>query len=235
MTDTRAAGANIDNLLGMARTAELARNNDEAISYYNRVLEADPTVADAWLGKGRCAGWLSTLANLRTPEMLIGFQHAMANTPDDQKAAMAVRANSDAVAICSAMYSLAHKHQADFPTLDSARSVYVASAVTILDALRGVRDWNPNNRAGLELEVRAAQDLLNLGMSAESKPLIAKQLDEAASGIEAIDPDYKRPALALRTTIEAEREKAEMDNLGVIVAIIMMVLAAIVAVAARGH
>ena len=52
-------GPSITNLLGLARTADVAGNDAEAETYYNRVLELDPTISEAWIGKGKSAGWQS--------------------------------------------------------------------------------------------------------------------------------------------------------------------------------
>ena len=63
-----ASDGNIANLLGMAKTAAMGGNNQEALSYFNRVLEIDPTVSEAWMGKGAAAAWQSNLVNIRLPE-----------------------------------------------------------------------------------------------------------------------------------------------------------------------
>jgi hypothetical protein len=63
MTSKEATGdpSNVATLIGMAKTAELGSNNAEALGYYNRALEIDPTIVDAWIGKGKAASWQSTL------------------------------------------------------------------------------------------------------------------------------------------------------------------------------
>lgn len=79
---------NINNLLGMARTALLGGNHQEALEYFNRVLEIDPNISEAWIGKGKSAAWQSNLVNIRLPEALISFQHAIANSDPSQKNAV---------------------------------------------------------------------------------------------------------------------------------------------------
>ena len=73
-------------LLGLATTALAAGNAAEALGYYNRVLEVDPRNSEAWSGKGKAAGWQSSITHIRFPEMLVAFNHAIANASDDRKA-----------------------------------------------------------------------------------------------------------------------------------------------------
>jgi hypothetical protein len=61
----------------LAAAAADANNHQEAYDYYTRVLEVDPMVSQAWVGKAAAAGWMSTLASFRLPEMLSGFHKAV--------------------------------------------------------------------------------------------------------------------------------------------------------------
>ncbi len=60
--------AQIENYLRLARSAYDSSNNSEAENYANRIIEIDPENAEAWLIKGRAAGWQSTLARIRISE-----------------------------------------------------------------------------------------------------------------------------------------------------------------------
>lgn len=51
---------NIKALLDLARTAEKLGNFEEAEKYYTQTLEIDSDNIYAWLGRGYCAGMLST-------------------------------------------------------------------------------------------------------------------------------------------------------------------------------
>ncbi len=80
-----AAGVNIENLLSLAKAAFEAKNYQEAFDYYTKVLEVDAHNYEAWLSKGCSAGWLSTLSNLRMPEMITAFGKAIEYAPMDKK------------------------------------------------------------------------------------------------------------------------------------------------------
>jgi len=48
----KSAHSETGNLMTMAETSIEATNYEEALSYFNRVLEKEITNSDAWLGKG---------------------------------------------------------------------------------------------------------------------------------------------------------------------------------------
>jgi len=61
---------NIDfkNILELATTAEEGMNYEEAYKYYTQILEQEPENVRAWIGKGHCAGMLSTFHHPRIEE-----------------------------------------------------------------------------------------------------------------------------------------------------------------------
>lgn len=64
------------NGLAIADAAYEAGNLPEAYSYYNKVLEADSKNIKAWIGKGKAAGWQSTVGRSRIDEMVVAFNKA---------------------------------------------------------------------------------------------------------------------------------------------------------------
>lgn len=65
-------GANIDNLLILAKNAEEIGNYSEARDYYTKVLENQPNNCDALIGKGVCSLYGSNLSDIKSDE-LIGY------------------------------------------------------------------------------------------------------------------------------------------------------------------
>lgn len=59
----------VEKYINLANEALEADNYKEAYRYFSMVLEQDPSISDAWLGKGYCAGMLSTKDNLRIKEL----------------------------------------------------------------------------------------------------------------------------------------------------------------------
>ena len=65
------------NFLMMAETAEEATNYDEAIKYYNKILEKDTSYSDAWLGKGNCLIYSSKIGDIKMKEALTYWKNAI--------------------------------------------------------------------------------------------------------------------------------------------------------------
>lgn len=76
--------ANIDNWMKLANAAGDS-NAQEAIHYYNKILEFEPENYLAWFGKGHCVWYLSTLQNPRVVEMITCFQKSLEFSPNEGK------------------------------------------------------------------------------------------------------------------------------------------------------
>lgn len=202
--------ANINNLLGMARTAELGGNTQEAINYYNRVLEIDPSVYEAWIGKGKAAGLQSSLANFRLPEMTVAFTNAIGSAPPEAKEAVAKQVADEANKIVVALYGAARKHLEDFVSLDNTWPTYLGQIGQLLNTMEEVRTWLPANRDTLEnivyfckdnIEGYSFRDQFNNNMpglhsiTVQYEQLLRAKLESAASALTALDPTYAPPAI----------------------------------------
>ena len=202
--------ANINNLLGMARTAELGGNTQEATNYYNRVLEIDPSIYEAWIGKGKAAGWQSSLVNFRLPEMTVAFTNAIGSAPPEAKEAVAKQAVDEANKIVVALYGIARNHLSEFASLDNAWPAYLSQIAQLLDTMEEVRTWLPANRDTLEnivhfckdnIEGYSFRDQFNNNMPAlhgitpQYEQLLRTKLESATSALIALDPTYAPPAI----------------------------------------
>ena len=78
----------IDNFLLMAKSAYKGNNKAEAETFCNKILEIVPDHPQAWLIKGRAAGWQSTLVNIRLSEAINCFANAIACTDESEKDAI---------------------------------------------------------------------------------------------------------------------------------------------------
>jgi tetratricopeptide (TPR) repeat protein len=199
---------NVETLMGMARTAELGMNNSEALEYYNRALEIDPTITEAWLGKGRSASWQSTLANFRVSEGLIAFQHAIANAGEDREAVVA-GAVEEINKIVSALYRMSRSHMEEYAALDNTWVSYINQVAQMLDALEQARNWAPSNRIVLENIVHLTKDNIegykywdNIhsvsglhGISPQYEETLRAMMDRAVAGLRQIDETYQAPTI----------------------------------------
>lgn len=222
-------------LLGMAKTAEIAGNNVEAISYYNRVLEDDPTASEAWLGKGRAAGWMSTLANIRLKETTVAFGHAIA-AAGDAREEIARQALETLAAIGSAVKDMGWKHYFDFPGVPGVWETNVAVQTAVLDAQLSSDEWEVDHPAALALTIATAKQLLDHGGAPHAESYARVMFNNAVRRMRTIDPAYMPPPLADTTIVErvATETKAEVDRASaendthIIVGVCILVVLAII-------
>jgi len=214
--ESAAPAATIATLMGMAQTAALAGNNAEALSYFNRVLESDPNNSAAWIGKGKAAGWQTTLANLRVGEMLVAFNHAIANAEPDARAVTLQSVVLDANHLIVTIYKLARDHMLEYVSLDSSWANYLNQMGQMIDALSTVHSWDPTDRLTLENIVHICKDNIEgvsyrdrfdqnaakaWTLSPQYEATLKAKMDEAANQLRALDPSYAPPAI--------EKKKAE--------------------------
>lgn len=201
---------NTANLLGMAKTAMLGGNNEEALGYFNRVLEIDPTVSEAWMGKGKAAAWQSNLINIRLPEALIAFNHAIANADEPHKQSVTTEAVGEVNSVVSAIYGIARNHMVEFDNLDNLWSSYLNQVAQLLDALEEARKWKPDDRITLDNIVHLCRDNIEgysyrdrfnnnapaaHAISPQYETFLRERMDQAVEAIRVSDPTYAAPAI----------------------------------------
>lgn len=76
---------NITNWIKMGKMAKESGNDDEAYSYYTRVLEIQPDNWEILYERGKIAGWKSTLSKPRLQEAAIAFGNAVRLAPEEEK------------------------------------------------------------------------------------------------------------------------------------------------------
>jgi tetratricopeptide (TPR) repeat protein len=202
-------GPSIENLLGMARTAELAGNNEEALSYYNRVLELDPRIADAWIGKGKAAAWQSSLAHVRSSEMLVAFKNALANTEQESYGSTSERLAGEFKNFSIIIFNMSVNHLVEFISDHQTWFDHQTRAMNLLTDLQGVRTWCPTHKETLEAIIHIGNDLIG-GVSfrdpydntprvwhiePEAEAVIRSAVDDAIAALQSLDPSYAAPKI----------------------------------------
>jgi len=195
-----ASTPSISNLLGMAKTAELGGNQAEAESYFNRVLEIDPTISEAWLGKGKAAGWQSTIVNIRLGEVLTAFNHAISTAPADDKNSIIETCSVEANTIVVALYSIARKHMLEYVALPNTWADYLDQIGIMLNTLETIHLWQPSQKITLENIVHLCKDSIE-GVSYRD------QFDNNTSKAVFLSPNYEA---ATRARLEAAAEKLRL-------------------------
>lgn len=136
------SGGNIGNLLGLAQSAQAGGNFEEAVSYYNRVLEIEPRMPAAWLGKGEAVAWQSTLAQLRLDEALVAFGHAIGSAAPAEAKDIAAQAARTMNTVVLALHGLARSHLDQFVTVADVWAQHIGRNAGMIAALEAVRDWS---------------------------------------------------------------------------------------------
>lgn len=212
-TSSPVKSPSVENLLGMARTADIGGNQGEAESYFNRVLELDPTISEAWLGKGKAAGWQSTIFNIRLAEAITAFNHAISTSSTDSKDSTIEACSLEANKIVVALYSLAKTHVTEYVALPNTWQEYINQISLMLNTLETIHAWKPTERLTLENIVHLCKDIIEgisyrdqfdnntskaVHLSAEYEAATRARLDAAASKLKLIDPAYTAPPAVVK-------------------------------------
>jgi len=140
------AGVNIHNLLDLAVTAANAENFKEAYDYYSKVLEIDIKNTEAWFGKAKAAGWLSTISDSRFPEVKSGFQNAITYAPEGDKKALMIQCAATISQLSDAYYVLIKNYIVDNASIQGVWENYLSQSKNVISLLEFGHGLNPDNK-----------------------------------------------------------------------------------------
>ncbi len=95
------SNVNARDILLLAQNAEENQNFEEGYRYYSQILEKEPGNSSAWLGKGRCAGWLSSARTERISEAINCIKKGVSLKPSKSE----IRLSSTVCAITIALHT----------------------------------------------------------------------------------------------------------------------------------
>jgi hypothetical protein len=99
-----------DSLYNVGLVALASSNPAEAYRCFSSVVEADSNRYDAWAGKAKAAGWMSTLNDYRWQEMEACTKAAIALCPDEERASLVLALATEAISVAIAVHNLAFNH-----------------------------------------------------------------------------------------------------------------------------
>lgn len=206
----------------IAETSREGGSYEEAIAYYNKVIEQDPTFAEAWLNKGICMLQTSKIGDLKTTEAISSWKAAIkfAKKPD----AMKKRVAKEIESTVSAFYPILESHYKEFSTLDNSYAEHVSRFLKLENALALALEYSPSNPDVCTTGINLCESVLSAATDAGANNATAALLNKdwkgaitsavggfsAASAIRkpveelkvkyqhalaVIDPNYKAPAL----------------------------------------
>ena len=117
------------NLMAMAETAIEATNWEEALQYFNRVLEKDITNSDAWLGKGIAIVYTSKIGDIKITEAIAYWKNALKHSTNQE--AMGKRVAKEINEVVNKFYPTLENHFIQFKDLDNSYQELVSKFVIL--------------------------------------------------------------------------------------------------------
>ena len=130
------------NFLMMAETAEEATNYDEATKYYNKILEKDTSYSDAWLGKGNCMIYSSTIGDIRMKEALTYWKNAIKFAENQEP--MKLRVGKEINNVINTFFPNLLNHYNEFSGLDDSYGELAGRFLVLEEAIDYATQICPN-------------------------------------------------------------------------------------------
>lgn len=190
-TDSTGEQKKLASFLMLAEQAEQSGNNQEAFSFYTKALEIEPLNPDAWFGKGKAAGWCSTVLNSRLLEMVQGISNAIKFAPDERKADLSVQGATAITNIASALYNASYKlYQEDV----NSRKLCWTAFEQCLRAADAAHELNPKSIKVMESILIFVNNLGPVFGASDSQKAYTKHLETKYQVlVKELDPNYKMP------------------------------------------
>lgn len=138
----------LGNLVLMAQTALDVRNWEEAVLYFNKILEKDIQNSDAWFGKGISTLNGSTLTNIKVNQAITYFEKSIkyANNPKAMRKRIAKEINDSIILF----YLSIESHFIRFMSLDHSYIDFLSRFFILETALNYASDLDPSSIKILE-------------------------------------------------------------------------------------
>jgi tetratricopeptide (TPR) repeat protein len=127
----------------IADTSREGGSYEEAVAFYNKIIEQEPTFADAWLNKGICMLQTSKIGDLKTTEAISSWKAAIkfAKHPD----AMKKRVAKEIETTVGTFYTVLESHYKQFSTLDNSYSEHISRFLKLENALALALELDSSN------------------------------------------------------------------------------------------
>jgi tetratricopeptide (TPR) repeat protein len=206
--------------LELAETAFNAGNFAEAYDYYSKVLEIDIKNTKAWFGKGKAAGWQSTIWDSRFSEMISAFQKSIAYSPKKDTKSLQIQCASEISQLFAPYYDQLRKYAIDQSSEKKVWDDYLSQSKNLISLLEFGHSLDPDNREIILGIIRICKNILE-GMPYEyytrngpvqgarrvsegDKRVLSKKIDEYSTDLKKIDPNYQTSTIPRKSISIAE-------------------------------
>jgi hypothetical protein len=194
----------VGNLIVMAETAVDAGNWEEALQYYNRILEKQITNSDAWLGKGIAMVNTSTIGTMKVTEAIAYWKNAVKHAPD--QAAMGKRVAKEIDRVVNGFYPVLENHYLQFRTMDNSYPELVGRFSQLEKAQEQAVSLDEGN---IQLYM-TGYELCNKVIE---MPLKYSSMDKTAAAVDAIGGALSGNKYAQNDAISKHRNAQEIESL----------------------
>lgn len=200
------------NLMAMAETAIEATNWEEALQYFNRVLEKDITNSDAWLGKGIAIVYTSKIGDIKITEAIAYWKNALKHAANQE--AMGKRVAKEINEVVNKFYPSLENHFIQFKDLDNSYGELVAKFVILEKAQEYATQLDSTNIKLYETGYALCKRVIQI----PKQQAISDEGDAWAQGIIGAvqDNKYKRQD-AVQQINKAKARKKEIETANAII------------------
>jgi tetratricopeptide (TPR) repeat protein len=153
------ADPKIKNYLELAQNAMESSDFDEAIRYFNKVLENNPKISEAWFGKGYCSGWNGSLSNVKVNDMVTNFKKAISYVNDNSKDEMVENIVKEIDGCALSIYSLSKNHMLEFASVSGTYQEHINRSIEVINALEYAISLDSKNKSSVNSIVSITEDL----------------------------------------------------------------------------
>jgi tetratricopeptide (TPR) repeat protein len=224
-----AADPKIKNYLELAQNAMDSSDYDEAIRYYNKVLENNSKISEAWYGKGYCAGWSGNLKSIKVDQMILNYKNALKYTSQDKLQDFEVKIANDIQGCAFSIYKLSYEHTVEFAQVDGTYGEHLVRSTDVLFALEYAYTINPQSKSIVESILSISKNLLkpiqyknyddkweSLSLNSSSNKKIKDIYDKYFQIMEGIDPEFVN-------RIKKQEDKVKKRKLiGLVIAVVFV-------------
>jgi hypothetical protein len=197
----------VGNLMMMADTAVEATNWEEALKYYNKVLEKEITNSDAWLGKGIAIVYTSKIGDIKTTEAIAYWKNAIKHASNSE--AMGKRVAKEINKVVNSFYPAIENHYIQFHDLDNSYQELVSRFAKLESAQDYATQLDNQNIVYFETGYALCARVLELPKKYASSAIAGALLDTVKAGLQ--NNKYKQRD-AGQNYVDANKRSKEILN-----------------------